>query len=134
MKFKIFPGSEMRITEAAERTGVSARALRYYEEEGLLRPERTAGGHREYSEASIDRVGFILRLRSAGLDMRSVRMALSCVDADAISPEAIEQLRAARNRLTDHIETANRTRDRLDQLIASATVCTVGQQVTPGDE
>ena len=114
----------MRITEAAERTGLTTRTLRYYEEEGLLRPERTAGGHREYSDASIDRVLFILRLRSAGLEMRSVRMALSSVEADIISPEAIERLRADRNRLTERIEMAHHARDRLDELIDSAMGCT----------
>ena len=50
-------------------------------------------------------------------------MALSCIDADVISPEAIEQLYTARSRLTDHIETTTRSRDRLDELIAAATAC-----------
>ncbi|QVQ53411.1 MerR family transcriptional regulator [Spiractinospora alimapuensis] len=132
MKFNAFRGSEMRITMAAERAGVSARALRYYEEEGLLRPERSAGGHREYSESSIDRIRLILRLRSAGLDNRSVRMALSCVDSGAISSEAINQLRADRNRLTSRIVTASQARDRLDELISSAMQCSTDQRGMPG--
>lgn len=116
----------MRITQAAERAGVSSRALRYYEEEGLLRPSRGAGGHREYTEALIDRVRLILRLRAAGLDMKSVRMALSCIDADTTSPEAIDHLYAVRNRLTDHIESTTRSRNCLDELIVAATTCTNG--------
>ncbi|GAB3451384.1 MerR family transcriptional regulator [Streptomonospora sediminis] len=114
----------MRITEAAERAGVSARALRYYEEEGMVRPERTAGGHRDYSEASIDRIRFILRLRSAGLTNGSIRMALSCVDSGTISPEAIDQLRTDRSRMTDSIESISKARNHLDQLITSAVGCT----------
>lgn len=40
----------MRIGELARRTGVSVRALRYYEEQGLLVPARAANGYREYTE------------------------------------------------------------------------------------
>lgn len=98
-----------------------------------MHPERTAGGHREYDEVAIDRIRLILRLRSAGLDMRSVRMSLSYVDAEVISSEAIELLRADKGQLTDHIEAANRTLGRLDELIASAMSCTTEQQVAPGD-
>ena len=43
----------MRIGELARRTGVSVRSLRYYETQGLLRSDRTPGGHREYAEAGI---------------------------------------------------------------------------------
>lgn len=43
-------GETMRIGELARRTGVSERMLRYYEQEGLLRPARTTSGYRDYGE------------------------------------------------------------------------------------
>jgi hypothetical protein len=46
----------MRIGELAERTGVPARLLRYYEEQGLLTPARAANGYRDYGEPLADRV------------------------------------------------------------------------------
>jgi len=41
--------------------------LRYYEEQGLLRPERTGSGYREYAEGDVDRVGRIRCMLSAAL-------------------------------------------------------------------
>jgi DNA-binding transcriptional MerR regulator len=49
----------MRIGELAERTGVPARLLRYYEEQGLLTPARAANGYRDYGEPLVDRVAQI---------------------------------------------------------------------------
>ncbi|MFJ6456207.1 MerR family DNA-binding transcriptional regulator [Paenarthrobacter sp. NPDC091669] len=39
----------MRIGELATKTSVSVRSLRYYEQQGLLKPQRTASGHRDYA-------------------------------------------------------------------------------------
>src|SRR4030067_924611 len=54
----------LQIGEVAERTGVTQRTLRFYEEKGLLKPpSRMEGGFRLYSEADIQRVEQIKRLR-----------------------------------------------------------------------
>ncbi len=54
----------LQIGEAAERTGVTQRTLRFYEERGLLKPPtRMDGGFRLYSEEDIERVEQIRRLR-----------------------------------------------------------------------
>ncbi len=60
----------MRIGELAERTGVSVRSLRYYEEQGLLDSERSSGGHRHYTEHEIDRVEYLQRLYAPGCPAR----------------------------------------------------------------
>ena len=46
----------MRIGELARRSGVSVRALRYYEEQGLLRPERSRSGQLLFTEDAVERV------------------------------------------------------------------------------
>src|SRR6266851_1048958 len=51
------------IAEVAEKTGVSAHALRYYERIGLLDVGRQASGHRRFTSHDVDRVVFIGRLR-----------------------------------------------------------------------
>lgn len=56
----------MRIGELAARTGVSARSLRYYEQQGLLDPERTAAGHRVYTVTHEAAVLHIQELFHAG--------------------------------------------------------------------
>ena len=56
----------MRIGELADRTGVSRRLLRYYEEQGLLVPSRADNGYREYGESHVDVVRQIAGLLDAG--------------------------------------------------------------------
>jgi len=57
----------LRIGDVATKAGVSTRALRYYEEQGLLPAERTTSGQRIYPESAIERVQLIQRLYTAGL-------------------------------------------------------------------
>ena len=53
-----------QIGEVAERTGVTQRTLRFYEEKGLLHPpERMDGGFRLYSEDDVTRIGYIKKLQ-----------------------------------------------------------------------
>lgn len=63
----------MLIGEVADATGVSTKALRYYEQQGLLHePARTSGGYRDYSQQVIDRIGFIKQAQAAGLTLRQI--------------------------------------------------------------
>ena len=56
--------ARFQIGEVAERTGVTQRTLRFYEEKGLLRPpERMDGGFRLYSENDVTRIGYIKQLQ-----------------------------------------------------------------------
>ena len=59
----------LTIAEAAERTGVSTHALRYYERIGALRepPERAASGHRRYTERDLSWIGLLTCLRATGM-------------------------------------------------------------------
>jgi DNA-binding transcriptional MerR regulator len=69
----------MRIGEVARRTGVSERMLRFYEQEGLLKPKRTHSGYRDYGPDEIDAAHRIRLLSTAGLKISSIRMLLPCV-------------------------------------------------------
>ena len=71
----------MKIGELSRRTAVSERSLRYYEEQGLLEPERTPGGHRTYAEWAVDRVIHIQELYAAGLPSTQIRELLPCMRA-----------------------------------------------------
>ncbi|MGV9304358.1 MerR family transcriptional regulator [Nonomuraea sp. NPDC003727] len=55
----------MLISELAELTGASARALRHYEDRGLLVPTRNSSGYRDYSESDVTRVAQIRTMLSA---------------------------------------------------------------------
>ncbi|MEX3510944.1 MerR family transcriptional regulator [Kocuria carniphila] len=68
----------MQISELARATGVSARALRHYEDRGLLIPERTHGGYRVYSDEDITRVAQIKTMIAAGLNTDTIQRYLDC--------------------------------------------------------
>jgi DNA-binding transcriptional MerR regulator len=59
-------------SEAGERLGISAKALRLYEQRGLLTPARTAAGWRAYGPAEMARAAEIVELRGLGLSLRDV--------------------------------------------------------------
>ena len=107
----------MRIGELARRAGVSARALRYYEEQGLLSSERAPSGQRFYPESAVERVRLIQQFFTAGLPSRTILRILPCVDAGHGSPEAFELLESERNRITAAMADLAAARDALDRII-----------------
>jgi DNA-binding transcriptional MerR regulator len=110
----------MRIGDLAARSGVSVRALRYYEEQGLLKPTRTPAGQRVYPEAAVDRVAFIRQLLAAGLPTRTIVDILPCQDTGGISSAQRELLETEFDRIDQQIRTLSTARDRLATVIASA--------------
>jgi DNA-binding transcriptional MerR regulator len=82
----------LRIGEIAERTGVTPRTIRYYEELGLLpRIEREQGKHRVYTEADIERLREVTRLRDLlGLSLDELR---SMIVAEAGRADARRRFR-----------------------------------------
>ncbi|MGY1977443.1 MerR family transcriptional regulator [Nocardia gipuzkoensis] len=116
----------MRIGELAERTGVSERSLRYYEEQGMLASERTPGGHRDYPERAVDRVIHIQELLAAGLTSKKIARILPCMrDADGgpnenATPALVTELRTERERITRTIADLLRSREVLDEVIERA--------------
>ncbi|WP_030669232.1 MerR family transcriptional regulator [Streptomyces sp. NRRL B-1347] len=111
----------MRIGELATRTGVSVRSLRYYEEQGLLAAERSPSGQRHYGARAVDRVQRIQQLYRAGLPSRSIRELLPCVATGEATPELITWLAGERDRIDRRIDDLKDTRNRLDDIITTAT-------------
>ncbi|MFC0864646.1 MerR family transcriptional regulator [Sphaerimonospora cavernae] len=69
----------MRIGELARRTGVSTRALRYYEQQGLIHAERSANGYREYDESDVRLVAEIRTLMTVGFTLEDARPFVECL-------------------------------------------------------
>ena len=63
---------ELTIGEVARRSGVATSALRFYEERGLIRSERTSARHRRYPRSVIRRVAFIVFAQRIGLTLEEV--------------------------------------------------------------
>jgi DNA-binding transcriptional MerR regulator len=72
----------MQIGEVADRTGLSLRTIRYYEEIGLVRPSsRTQGGFRLYTEPDVARLNLVKRMKPLGFSLDETRDLLSVLDA-----------------------------------------------------
>jgi DNA-binding transcriptional MerR regulator len=120
----------MRIGELASRTGVPARRLRYYEEQGLLSSERSANGYRDYDAQAVQRVTQIRGLIDAGIPTAIIKRILPLLDnprtihVDGPATELIDALEHHREQLDARIQCITRNRDAitryLDAVRASA--------------
>ncbi|HUJ91792.1 MAG TPA: helix-turn-helix transcriptional regulator [Gaiellaceae bacterium] len=83
------------ISVAAELVGMHPQTLRMYESKGLVRPQRTAGGTRLYSESDVERLRIIQRLTSElGLNLAGVELVLRLEDELRRAHAHIERLQA----------------------------------------
>lgn len=108
----------MQISELARRTSVSVHALRHYESQGLLQPERRPNGYRDYAEGSEREVVFIAMSRQLGFalpriaehlaDFRSGRLTIAAM-VQALQQRAQELadqaavLQAQRQKVLEHM-------------------------------
>jgi MerR family transcriptional regulator, copper efflux regulator len=84
----------LRIGDVARATGKTARALRLYEEMGLLAPgERSAGGFRLYGTEAIERVRWISQLQDLGLSLNDIHDAVRDAAAAGVPKEAMARVR-----------------------------------------
>jgi len=115
----------MRIGALAERSGLSAQTIRYYESIDLLPdPQRTPSGYRDYAIDAVERLRFIREAQASGLTLDEVQTLLSMKDAGVATcshtmafldrhlaeiDAQIERLQTARSEMAD---LARRARDR----------------------
>lgn len=87
--------ARFQIGEVADRTGVTQRTLRFYEEKGLLRPpERMDGGFRLYSEEDVQRIEYIRRLQQyLGFTLAEIK---EMVEAEDLRQQIIATFRPDR--------------------------------------
>ncbi len=110
----------MRIGELSKRTGVSARSLRYYEEQGLLSSSRSEAGQRHYSDAEMERVALIRQLFDAGMSSRVIATVLPCVDIPGdlgVAEETFAAMQHERDRIDADVAHLLETREALDRLM-----------------
>ena len=70
----------MNIGEAAERSGLPAKTIRYYEEIDLIQPARSENGYRNFSPSDIHRMQFLHRARGLGFSVEDCRALLALYD------------------------------------------------------
>ena len=122
----------MKIGELSRRTGVPARLLRYYEEQGLLHPERDHSGYRSYPAPAVHLVQQIRGLLDSGLTTEIIRGILPFLDdpkgihlpAECLTTETAQLLEREAERLDRRIDCLTRNRNALlDYLAAISRTC-----------
>jgi DNA-binding transcriptional MerR regulator len=105
--------SEMTIAEAAERSGLSAHTLRYYERIGLIHPvERDSGGHRRYGRDDMEWLALLVKLRTTGMPIRRLVEYAEMVRA---GPQTVTR---RREMLERHRETVREQMGALEETLA----------------
>ena len=122
----------LRIQEVAAETGLTTRAIRYYEEIGLLEPAaRSDGAYRLFDDSDLERLRFIRELRDdAGFSLAQIGQLLEDETARERNRERFRASRdtaerraivlEARERVERQIATLRSKRDRLDTMIDEA--------------
>ncbi|MEU8718698.1 MerR family transcriptional regulator [Streptomyces sp. NPDC048663] len=113
----VAPERLIRIGEVARGAGVSVRAVRYYEQQGLLVPDRSPAGHRLYRQDAISRVRFFQQMFAAGLTSRNIAELLPCWEAGHTDADQRAMLRIEREHIQAKINNLQAARDRLDEVI-----------------
>ncbi|MFC7881015.1 MerR family DNA-binding transcriptional regulator [Streptomyces sp. NPDC057376] len=108
----------IRIGQVAQGAGVSVRAVRYYEQQGLLIAERSPSGQRLYRQDAIPLVRFFQQMFAAGLTSRRITELLPCWDSGHTDTEQRAMLRAERARIQAKIDDLQAVLGRLDEVIA----------------
>ncbi len=121
--------------DLARATGNTVRTIRFYEEEGLLRPaEVSEGGHRRYTEDDLERLRLILDLRELGLSLCEIRSILEIRTGCQTASEFALRIQQV---LAGHLEQAQRRLDQLRrvkrELLAALSTISNGLH-TPGGE
>ncbi|ONI88613.1 hypothetical protein ALI144C_06145 [Actinosynnema sp. ALI-1.44] len=114
----------MRIGELARQTGTTTRALRYYEQQGLIAPGRGNNGYRSYDRDAVTQVHNVRMLLAAGLTSEDIRQLGACLNKDlTVAPVCQGVLDLYQNRLAaveERIATLVDVRDRLRSQLAAS--------------
>ena len=109
----------MNIGDVARQSGVPPKTIRYYEDIGLIRPNRSENGYRAFTENHVHKLAFLGRARALGFTIEDCRTLLSLYEAEnresmqvkAVAEEhlrqieeKIEKLQSMRTTLTDLVE------------------------------
>ena len=110
----------MHIGELADRTGLSNRTIRHYDEVGLLHPSgRTEGGFRLYTDTDLARLLIIRRMKPLGFTLEQMAELLAVVDALEAANDDADHVQL-RGQLEEYIRDTEERRAKLEQHLGMA--------------
>ncbi|MEU4238952.1 MerR family transcriptional regulator [Actinoplanes sp. NPDC026619] len=114
----------MLIGELASRAGTSTRTLRYYEEQGLVRPQRDSNGYRQYDDAELRVVHEIRSLLAVGFGLDDIKPFVACLRAGNSSghvcPDSVVVLRRKLAEVDGYLSQLTEIRQQLQTQLTQA--------------
>jgi len=110
----------MNVGQAASRSGLPSKTIRYYEDIGLVAPARSDNGYRSYSDGDVQRLSFLKRARGLGFSIEECRQLVGLYDDDHRASADVRRL--ARNHVDaigEKIKDLEAMRGTLTRLIAA---------------
>jgi len=109
----------VKIGELSKLTGVSVRSLRYYEQQGLIAPQRLENGYREYHALTIEQVNTIQFYLKLGLSTEQISQFLQCVlmSKEAFCKEVMPIYQARLKELNEQINQLTLIKSNLEERI-----------------
>jgi len=103
----------MNVGEAAHRSGLPAKTIRYYEDIGLIRPARAENGYRDYSASDIHKLAFLRRARGLGFSIQDCRQLMALYEDRSRASHDVREIAAA------HVEAIGEKLRELEQMRAT---------------
>ncbi|WP_025660502.1 Cu(I)-responsive transcriptional regulator [Rhizobium sp. IBUN] len=86
----------MNIGQASEHSGLAPKTIRYYEDIGLIRPDRGGNGYRDYVEADVHKLRFLQRSRGLGFSVEECRQLLALYEDKSRASSDVKELTQAK--------------------------------------
>jgi len=108
----------MNISDRAARTGLPPKTIRYYEEIGLITPDRGANGYRVFTDKHAHKLAFLGRARALGFSIEDCRALLALYEDNSRASADVKSIaRAHLDQITDKITQLQSMADTLSHLI-----------------
>ncbi|GLY27251.1 MerR family transcriptional regulator [Kineosporia sp. NBRC 101731] len=112
--------ADVKISDLSTKTGVSARSLRYYEQQGLITAVRRPNGYRDYDDEAVATVLTIRSLLDLGFPSELIRTVMPCTKGDtdqAVCEGVVERVTAIRDEMAQRVVQMEQTRDTLTRYL-----------------
>ncbi|MBZ8134073.1 Cu(I)-responsive transcriptional regulator [Afifella sp. IM 167] len=109
----------MNIGTAADQSGLPAKTIRYYEDIGLVRPDRAGNGYRDYTRTDVHKLAFLQRARGLGFSIEECRQLLALYEDKSRASAEVKALAKQRMDEVDRkIEELHQLRRVLGHLVS----------------
>jgi len=118
----------MFIGSAARKTGLSIKAIRFYEREGLIPTPARAGRYRRYDDTTVELLLLIKEARALGLSIAGLKELIQWVDGQMNWQRVVDFLEQQKARIRDEIRALEDQLARIDSCIAEMETCPTLQE------